>query len=335
MFRLFILMSLQLMFFAGNLIAEELSFQSTAISPRSRIDAVAYLGKGVVLAGTRGTHPGEIHKSTDYGINFERVGKITGDDHITCLYSGGNGTAYLLTGDHQHVWRTDDYGTTWQDMGQISKAFNPNFKNAYSLIVTQAGTVLVADADIEGGHIHRSIDRGQTWEDVGKVSTHALYRLVEVGDGIIANGWAGHIYKSTDEGKTWKDQGKLLDSDLYAIEYIGNNTVLIGTKSGHVFSSNDNGKSWKNQGLVGDAADDFSWLGGNRVLYSTYSGKRHLFVSSDAGQSWTRLGKVPTGIENDWLDHVIFINDEKMKAVVGGTNKGFILFSRLTPHLKP
>ncbi len=309
--------------------AAELEFKATAINPKSRVDAIAYFGRGVVIAGTRKPHTGDIHKSEDYGASWHRVGNITGPDFITCLCSGEGGTGYLLTGDKVHVWKTSDYGETWKDLGEISNASNPHFANAYGMIVTRNGTLLVADAESQGGHIHRSTDQGATWNDLGAISTHALYRLVEVGDGVIANGWAGHIYKSTDDGATWHDMGKLSDSDLYAIEYIGNDTALIGTKSGNVFVSCDNGKTWKDQGVVGAAADDFSWLGGNRVLYSTYTGDRNLHLSEDAGTTWISLGRVPTGEEKDWLDHVIYIQDGSIRAVVGGTNKGFILYSRL------
>jgi len=309
--------------------ASDLEFKVVPIRPASRIDALAYLGKGVVLAGTRNPHPGYVHKSEDYGASWRNVGDITGSDFVTCLCSGTGGVAYLLTGKKVHVWKTADYGETWQDLGRISHASNPHYANAYGMVVTAKGTVLVADADSKGGHIHRSTNGGRKWQDVGRISTRALYRLIAVGDGVIANGWAGHIYKSADDGVTWRDMGRLMDSDLYAIEYLGGGLVLIGTKSGHVFVSRDNGETWKNQGIVGASADDFARLGDRRVLYSTYAGDRSLYISSDAGTSWTRLGPVPTGKANDWLDHVITIDDHGAHFVVGGTNKGSILHSRL------
>ncbi len=236
---------------------------------------------------------------------------------------------YLLTGQKAHVWKTTDYGETWKDLGQVSKASNTRYANAYGMVMTSRGTLLVADADNDGGHIHRSTDQGVTWQDLGRISTHALYRLNAVADGVIANGWAGHIYKSSDDGATWKDMGKLIDSDLYAIEHLGGNAALIGTKSGNIFVSKDNGETWKDQGVVGPSADDFAWLGGSRVLYTTYTGNRNLYLSEDSGASWAPIGGVGTGQANDWLDHVIYIHDGGVRVVVGGTNKGYILFSRL------
>ena len=313
----------------GSIFALELEFNTVQIVPRSRIDALAYLGKGVVICGTRGPHSGFIHKSQDYGATWRKVGDITPSEDITCLCSGEGGVGYLLTGQKVHVWKTTDYGETWKDLGQVSDASNRDYANAYGMIVTSKGTLLVADADDDGGHIHRSTDRGATWQDLGRISSRALYRLNEVGDGVIVNGWAGHIYKSSDDGRTWQDMGKLMDSDLYAVEYIGDGTALIGTKRGNIFVSKDNGITWKDAGVVGAAADDFAWLGAKRILYSTYTENRHLHLSEDAGTTWRSIGNVGTGVANDWLDHVIYINDGNVRAVVGGTNQGFILYSVL------
>ncbi len=93
-------------------------------------------------------------------------------------------------------------------MGQVCKASNQRYANAYGMLVTARGSLLVADADSNGGHIHRSTDKGKTWRDLGRISTHALYRLNVVGDGVIANGWAGHIYKSTDDGGDMDGSGE-------------------------------------------------------------------------------------------------------------------------------
>jgi len=311
-------------------VAFELNFKAVPVNPRSRIDAIAYLGNGIIIAGTRlPAQPGYIHRSKDFGETWQAVGDITGADYITCLRAGGNGLGYLLTGRDVHLWKTVDYGETWQDQGKICNATNHGRANAYGLIVTRQGTVLVADADGGGGHIHRSIDQGRTWQDIGRISPLPLYRLNEARDGWVINGWAGHIYKSTDDGLTWKDMGKLADSALYAIEYLEDDgTLLIGTASGRVLLSKDNGATWLDRGVVGDEADDFAWLGGTRVLYSTGTGTRSLYISENAGFTWKNIGCVPTE-PGDWLDHFIYIHDRGVCMVVGGTNKGYILHARI------
>lgn len=305
-----------------------LDWERIEIQPDGRIDAIAYFGNGVVIAGTRKPNPGFVYKSNNFGKTWEKISNVTGDDYITCIASSEDGIGYLLTGVNVHIWKTTDYGDTWKDMGQIAQSQNTEgFANAYSLLITEKGTLLASTANSSGGQILRSEDGGATWSDVGKISPRALYRLNKVGDGVIVNGWGNHIYKSYDDGLTWHDKGKLMDSDLYAIEYLGNGIALIATKSGHVFRSADNGETWNNLGLVddGNAADDFAYMGGAKILYSTYTGSRKNYISSDGGLTWTNVGTVDTGKKRDWLDHVIYISDQDKRLIVGGTNKGYIL----------
>ncbi len=286
-----------------------------------------------MVAGSRGNNDtGYIFVSKDCGVTWRTIGNITGNDFITCLQSGGNGLGYLLTGRKVHVWRTADHGETWTDLGQVSSAVNgAGAANAYGMVVTGKGTILIADADRNGGHIYRSTDRGDSWQDIGTVSPHPLYRLNTCKDGILVNGWAGHVYKSTDDGVHWADMGQLTSSPLYAVEHVqSDDTVLIGAENGEVFRSCDNCLTWQKVGKVGDAADDFAWLGMGHVLYSTYKGSRELYVSGDAGQSWKKAGTIGTE-PDDWFDHFICFAEGGARHLVGGTNKGFILYAKLQP----
>ena len=71
--------------------AWELKFKAVPIEPRGRIDALAYLGKGVVLAGTRNGHPDYLHRSKDYGATWHEVGDI--DVRVVV---GGTNKGYIL-----------------------------------------------------------------------------------------------------------------------------------------------------------------------------------------------------------------------------------------------
>jgi len=311
--------------------ASDIAFEQLMVDSRGRIDAIAYLGRGVVVAGTRGNNDtGSIYVSDDCGVTWRTMGDVTGTDFITCLQAGGGGLGYLLTGRNTHVWKTTDYGKTWVDLGKVSRATNrAGAANAYGLAVTRTGTVLVADADDDGGRIHRSTDHGASWHDVGRISSQPLYRLQPIQDGIVVNGWAGHVYKSADDGLTWTDTGRLAPCPLYAIEHVeSDGTVLVGAADGRVFRSRDRCLTWKDVGKVGDAADDFAWLGRGRVLYSTYDGSRALYRSDDAGASWTKRGTLATE-PGDWLDHVVSFEEEGVRRIVGGTKKGFILYAEL------
>ncbi len=311
--------------FAGLLSAAP-DWERIEVEPGGRIDAIADFGNGVIVLGTRRPNPSNVYRSDDFGQTWTKVANVGADDYITCVAAGSEGVGYILTGAKVHVWKTEDDGLTWRDLGQVNDADSgTNFAEAYGMVVTDAGTVLVADTDAGGGRITRSTDGGETWTVSGPISPLAIYRLQLVGDGVVVNGWAGHMYRSTDDGRTWRDVGQLMDSYLYAIDYLGEGAVLIGTESGHVWRSEDNGVTWSNQGHVGDSADDFVSLGGGRAIFTTYRNSKHLHYTADGGATWTNWGDVGTGVEGDWFDHVIATHDGENVIVVGGTNKGFVL----------
>ena len=310
----------------SSLWAVEPAWERIEVEPGGRIDAIADFGDGVVVLGTRLPNPSNVYRSADFGKTWDLVANVGANDYITCVAAGVDGVGYLLTGAKVHVWKTEDDGLTWHDLGRVNDADSEtNFAEAYGMVVTAAGTVLVADTDADGGRITRSTDGGQTWSVSAPISPLAIYRLQLVGDGVIVNGWAGNIYKSTDDGATWRDCGQLMDSFLYAIDYLGDGAVLIGTESGHIFRSEDNGDSWTNRGHVGDSADDFASLGGGRAIFTTYRDSKHLHYTADDGATWTNWGDVGTGVAGDWFDHVIATHDGENTIVVGGTNQGFVL----------
>lgn len=311
---------------AAGLFAMGPDWERVEVEPGGRIDAIADFGDGVIVLGTRLPNPSNVYRSADYGKTWARVANVGADDYITCVASAGGGVGYILTGAKVHVWKTEDGGKTWRDLGRVNDADSEtNFAEAYGMVVTEAGTVLIADTDAGGGRITRSPDGGQTWSVSEPISPLAIYRLQPVGDGIIVNGWEGNIYKSTDDGLTWRDCDRLMDSFLYAIDYLGDGVVLIGTESGHIFRSKDHGDSWTNMGHVGDSADDFVSLGGGRAIFTTYRNTKHLHYTADGGATWTNWGDVGTGVAGDWFDHVIATHDGENTIVVGGTNKGFVL----------
>ena len=304
---------------------DQIKWEVLEIQEGGRIDAIADFGNGVVILGTRDPNSGNVYRSEDYGRTWSKVGNITGKDQITCIASDKNGVGYILTGNTVTIWKTLDYGKTWKNLGKISNAVNRHWANAYGCLVSDKGTVLAADNDAKGGRIIRSEDGGSSWKTIGPISSKGLYRLNMVGDGIIVNGWAGNVYKSNDDGLTWKDVGEISNSYLYAIDYLGKGQVLIGTESGHVLKSFDNGDTWEDQGIIGDAADDFVAFSNGNVLFTTYKQEKEIFFSTDYGESWNSVGKVPTGKTEDWLDHVIWIQDKNNDIIVGGTNKGYLL----------
>ena len=305
------------------------SWQSHAAIPGGRIDAIADLGGGVVVAGSRNPKPGHIFRSADCGGTWTDLGNVLGEElhtgSVTCLASAGGGMAYLLTGD-AHVWKSVDWGVTWAPLGQVSTMprLEP-YHFSYSITVLPTGTVLVSNTNPAGGHVFRSEDGGASWQDLGAISTQALYRFEKVGADVLVNGWAGHVYKSTDDGRTWLDRGRFSARALYATEYLGKGIALQGGEDGGIFRSVDHGATWREVARFADSADDFVHVGRGEVFYSTYTGARNVYRSRDYGETWEDIGPVPSGAEEDIWDHVVAVRCGRERFAAGGTARGYIV----------
>jgi photosystem II stability/assembly factor-like uncharacterized protein len=289
-----------------------------------RIDAICDMGKGVVVCGTRHPNAGQLFISRDYGISWQPLANLT-TSAITCIASANESEWYVLTGNAE-VFSTRDAGKNWKLLTTLTTNKNKEkYTASYSIMVTYHGTILVTDTDSEGGHIYRSVDKGKTWTDLGAVSGDALYRFTKVGNGIIVNGWQGNVYKSIDDGQTWNIAGSLSSSDLFATDYLGSHRILQGDKDGNIFRSDNLGEEWKKIGQLPDAADDFIDLGYGAVIYSTYTGKLAMHISLNYGTDWFEIGGVPSGVEGDWMDHGIRLDQRDSIIILAGTSKGHII----------
>lgn len=308
-----------------ELLAPFRNWTTTELVKGGRIDAIRQLEGSVILCATRGLNRGKLFISNDHGNTWRFLAQPT-DAEITCIAeTGRRNEFYILTGTAE-VFGTQDGGKSWQRLIRLTEQQNSQrYTSAYAIMHTGNGTLLATDTDEKGGHIYRSADKGRSWNDMGAVAKKALYRLEKTGNGIVVNGWDGAIYKSTDDGITWNRKQQLADTPLFATEYAGMGRLLQADQAGDLYYSTNLGDTWKRTGNLTDAADDFVNAGYGAVYYSTYTGKREVYVSIDFGRSWRSIGKVPTGVEGDWLDHGIRTETADSIFIVAGTAKGFII----------
>lgn len=311
-----------------------------------RIDAIADLGDGVVIAGTRSPAAGMIFRSADDGKSWVKVKELDEPQEayqknaILGLSGDKDDFVYLITANAQ-FWRSEDKGLTWTRTADLDAVLGKS-SFSYSICVTSSGTVLVT----RGFSVYRSTDRGTSFEKIGSVTDNYLYRLQRVGDYIMANGWGGRLYISSDDGKTWKSFSQLgpatfpfkvnrpydpmqQQPHLTAIESMGDSLFIQGTMTGHNYVVNPaRPDQMITVSQLEGSLDDYVFLGYNTLIGSTFLGERNNYISYDNGQTWENIGPVPTGAANDWLDHVIRLEREDAVFAIGGTNKGFIVRSK-------
>lgn len=178
----------------GNLLGEELHTGS--------VTCLASAGHGVAYLLTGDAH---VWKSEDWGVCYWRpLGRVSNMPRhaqfhhsysMTVLRSG----TVLVSNTNPtggHVFRSEDGGQSWQDLGPISTMALYRFEKVKEGVLVNGWA----------GRVYRSTDDGRTWSDRGQLSEKALYATEYLGKGIaLQGGEDGRLFRSTDDGETWAE----------------------------------------------------------------------------------------------------------------------------------
>lgn len=194
-----------------------------------------------------GTMLGDIYKSTDKGISWTKKTSAHLDNHVLSLQhvrpNPQEEYQILLagTGEHAHIYRSLDFGKSWDDMG--SYASDDYIKD---IVVPKAG-ILVANL-VRAGQVIKSTDIGSNWIygpviDPGEY-IHSLYSpqenvILAGGDGKI------RIYRSEDNGDTWEKVYDDVHSGTVRNFLDLGGGVIIAHTVGEILRSTDYGRTWE------------------------------------------------------------------------------------------
>ena len=200
-----------------------------------------------------------------------RVTTVTGTPMLPgTFYLGASGGG---------VWKTDDYGTTWNNVsdgyfdtpsiGAIEIAHNdPN------IVYVGTGSDGLRSNIISGKGVYKSIDGGKTWKHIGLENAgqigaveidptdHNIVWVAAIGNAFKPNEERG-IYKTTDGGETWEKVLYISDKTGFAdLELLPSNpnivyaaawkaqrtpwTIISGGENheGGIYKSINGGKDW-------------------------------------------------------------------------------------------
>ena len=200
-----------------------------------------------------------------------RVTTVTGTPVLPgTFYLGASGAG---------VWKTDDYGTSWNNIsdgffdtpsiGAIEVALNdPN------IVYVGTGSDGLRSNIISGKGVYKSIDAGKTWDHIGLAkagqigaveidpTNSNIVWVAAIGDAFKANEERG-IYKTIDGGVTWKKMLHISNTTGFAdLELLPGNanvvyaaawkaqrtpwTIISGgeNKEGGIYKSVNGGKDW-------------------------------------------------------------------------------------------
>ena len=188
------------------------------------------------------------------------------------------------------VWKTEDYGTTWNvvsdgyfetpSIGDIAIA-----QNDANIVYVGTGSDGLRSNVIVGKGMYKSIDGGESWEHIGLRETghigaveidptnHNVVWVAAIGQAFNANEERG-VYKTEDGGKTWNKVLTISDTVGFSdIELLpGNPNIVFAT-------------AWK--------AERKPWT----IISGGTQEEGGLFKSLDGGATWERITEgLPTGL---------------------------------------
>lgn len=190
------------------------------------------------------------------------------------------------------VWKTVDYGTTWQNVsdgffstpsiGDIAVA-----QNDANIVYVGTGSDGLRSNIIEGKGVYKSIDGGQNWQHIGldKVGqigaveldpeNHNIVYVSAIGQAFNANEERG-LFKTMDGGRSW-------EKILFISDTVGITDVEIHPSNPNILYAS----AWK--------AERKPWT----IISGGEIGKEEagIYKSVDAGASWVKINKgLPTGL---------------------------------------
>ncbi len=202
-------------------------------------------------------------------------------------------STFYLGGSGSGVWKTEDYGTTWNvvsdgffetpSIGDIAIA-----QNDANIVYVGTGSDGIRSNVIPGKGVYKSVDAGATWQHVGLRNTghigaveidptnHNVVWVAAIGQAFQANEERG-VYKTEDGGESW-------DKVLFISDTVGFTDIeLLPGNPNVVFAA-----AWK--------VERKPWT----IISGGSQEEGGLFKSVDGGKSWRKITEgLPQGLIGD------------------------------------
>ncbi|HMQ69351.1 MAG TPA: YCF48-related protein [Ignavibacteria bacterium] len=225
-----------------------------------------------------------------------------------------NDPEILLVGDKNNIYRTTDYGLSWNSLNFSSSSPPDNIVSSmYSIDKTGNNIVITGFT----GLIYKSSDDGNTWSTISS-SKHNSYL-----SGIYANSASGRIWVvgdagpssvlySSDFGSSWSTNfGGAPNTNFRDIDFLNDNTGYICGEGGSIIKTTNGGENWTSiPSITIQAANAIQAVDNNVVLAGCNNGV--YLRSTNSGLNFTLVN---AGIS---FQDFSFIDSNTGWSVAGG-----------------
>jgi photosystem II stability/assembly factor-like uncharacterized protein len=220
----------------------------------------------------------------------------------------GQPNVFYIGFDNGGVWRSTDYGSTWQPLfdqeptGSIGAiAVAPSDPN---VIYVGSGAGIIRPDLATGDGMYKSTDAGKTWTHLGLRESQMIANVAvdPTNPDRLFVAVLGHPYGPNPERGIFRstDGGKTFEKVLYKDEYTSGNDVAIDPADPKVVYAG----LWQQQQSFRES-DEFGGTGGG------------IFKSTDGGSTWTQLTEgLPDVIEANLA--IAPNNPQRVYAMVAG-----------------
>lgn len=286
-----------------------------------------------------GISEAEAFASFDGGTTWTNVGNDlpSGRPFNTVVISGGYvyvGGGQLFGGNYLGLFRSDDFGTTWDN---ISTTFPVKVIN--DLVASPENPAIIY-AGSEGDGVYQSNDYGESWTydtsgpgDIGSVNTLTINQ--DNSEVLYAGFKSLGVCKSNDAGLNWDFSNfgitaLSLNDIAVAPDYSVSDYVIAsfeGENSGGCYLSKDLGMTWNLIETLPATRYTKVAVSSNNTLYAWSNGpstvaQEGLYKSTDGGETWQNMGPNHGSLfeTETWAMHISQENPDLI--YIGGNNFG-------------
>ncbi|MBI5083717.1 MAG: hypothetical protein HZB13_03850 [Acidobacteria bacterium] len=299
-----------------------------------------------------------VFKTTNAGTTWTPIFQNEGTYSVgdLALDPANPNTIWVGTGEHNNqrsvgwgdgVYRSDDGGRTWRNMGlkdsqHIGRiAIDPRDSNV--VYVAAQGPLWSAGGD---RGLYKTTDGGKTWNKILQISDNTGVSDVAIDPAhpdvilaaahqrrrhvwtLIHGGPESGLHKSNDGGKTWKKKsgglpmgevGRIGLAFSPAKKGLVYATVEASEQGSGLYRSNDSGESWERRsGETGQAMYYAHIIPDPNVADRLYTMTVMVTVSNDGGRTWSPVGERAKHVDT----HTYWIDPKNSDHIIAGCDGG-------------